>query len=613
MRPPFTLLVAVPVALVAGACRGFISEPASPPSTPSSPSTPGTPSTPPVPSSIDPTGLVAADRVTVWAPGVPGGIPSYTKVFTTLDAATYGNGSTDATSAINSALQAAGAAASASSPQVVLLPAGTYRITAPIRLEQSHVVLRGAGPSQTRIIGNTGANILSVGDRFDYTGLWNVTSDNPKGATSITLADASAIQPGDVLQIDMVDDRSYVRLAPDGVYFKRQPTTDANGPGRGGTDAVNDPGWRSVGQQVEVVSKSANTLTLSTPLHLAFPLKQSPQVFKTATARPGEPGTSYSGIEDLYVSGGANNNVVFGNTAYCWARNIESDGRPLDANHGMTGIHILLAHAFRNEIRDSYVHHARDIVAGGGAYGIAVANSSSETLVENNIAVHLNKPIVMVNSGGGNVVAYNYADNAYSIAATGWQENAIDGNHECFSHSDLFEGNWATNIGSDSTHGNSGWHVFFRNYASGRNSAPPSPDSGNIRAAGIDAWSREHTYLGNVYASWVANGVQPVYQCTTAGSCLDAQAIYRVGANALNYENFDDGTALAHLFVNGNYDSLNDAVVWAPGFSRRDLPNSLYRTTKPTFFGSERWPFVDPLGSPRVGVLPAKKRFDAMP
>jgi hypothetical protein len=47
--------------------------------------------------------------------------------------------------------------------------------------------------------------------------------------------------------------------------------------------------------------------------------------------------------------------------------------------------------------------------------------------------------------------------------------------------------------------------------------------------------------------------------------------------------------------------------------TRRDLPPSLYLTAKPAFFGTETWPFVDPLGTPMVGVLPAKKRYDSMP
>jgi len=305
--------------------------------------------------------------------------------------------------------------------------------------------------------------------------------------------------------------------------------------------------------------------------------------------------------------------ITFVNTAYCWARNIESDGRPLDSNHGMTGVHVQLIHGFRNEIRDSYFHDARVINQGGGAYGIGPGTSSSNNLIENNISVRLNKPIVMNNSGGGNVVAYNYVDNAFSTSAPGWQENTIDGNHECFSHSDLFEGNWTTNIGSDSTHGNSGWHVFFRNYATGKNSAPPTADNNNIRAAGIDAWTREHTYVGNVYAGWTANGRPPVYQCTANGNCMGAEAIYRVGANASSYTDFDDGTALAHLFVNGNFDPVNNAVVWDPSLTRRDLPPSLYLTAKPGFFGSSPWPWVDPLGTTMVGTLPAKQRFDSLP
>jgi len=155
--------------------------------------------------------------------------------------------------------------------------------------------------------------------------------------------------------------------------------------------------------------------------------------------------------------------------------------------------------------------------------------------------------------------------------------------------------------------------VFFRNYATGKNSAPPTADNNNIRAAGIDAWTREHTYVGNVYAGWTANGRPPVYQCTANGNCMGAEAIYRVGANASSYTDFDDGTALAHLFVNGNFDPVNNAVVWDPSLTRRDLPPSLYLTAKPGFFGSSPWPWVDPLGTTMVGTLPAKQRFDSLP
>jgi hypothetical protein len=44
------------------------------------------------------------------------------------------------------------------------------------------------------------------------------------------------------------------------------------------------------------------------------------------------------------------------------------------------------------------------------------------------------------------------------------------------------------------------------------------------------------------------------------------------------------------------------------------LPNSLYLASKPSFFGTATWPWIDPTGATadeRVKILPAKARFDA--
>ena len=40
----------------------------------------------------------------------------------------------------------------------------------------------------------------------------------------------------------------------------------------------------------------------------------------------------------------------------------------------------------------------------------------------------------------------------------------------------------------------------------------------------------------------------------------------------------------------------------------RALPASLYLSGKPAFFGNLPWPWVDPLGTTKLGVLPAKQR-----
>jgi len=42
------------------------------------------------------------------------------------------------------------------------------------------------------------------------------------------------------------------------------------------------------------------------------------------------------------------------------------------------------------------------------------------------------------------------------------------------------------------------------------------------------------------------------------------------------------------------------------------LPNSLYLASKPAFFGSNPWPWVDPTGSVKLYSLPARQRYEAI-
>ena len=58
----------------------------------------------------------------------------------------------------------------------------------------------------------------------------------------------------------------------------------------------------------------------------------------------------------------------------------------------------------------------------------------------------------------------------------------------------------------------------------------------------------------------------------------------------------------------GNFDYVTNTVRW--DHEPRVLPDSLYLTGKPAFFGNLRWPWVDPTGSTKVYTLPARVRFD---
>ena len=99
------------------------------------------------------------------------GVPARTTVCASLTAASFGDGSSDATGGIQSAINAC------PTGQVVQLGAGTYRIASgPVRLNKG-VVLRGAGPTQTHLRAPDGTNQAVVVDRQAVA--WYGASDQP--------------------------------------------------------------------------------------------------------------------------------------------------------------------------------------------------------------------------------------------------------------------------------------------------------------------------------------------------------------------------------------------------------------------------------------------------
>src|SRR5262249_18724040 len=159
-------------------------------------------------------------------------------------------GNRDATSAINSALQAAARVASADRPQVVLLRAGVYTISDTIMVDHSYVVLRGEGKGRTILRMTTpGKGVVAVGRLRAYTGVMDGVGDVAGGAPRLTVTEARDIQAGDVLQIDQVEDgdargtRGWV-WRYDNEWLMRGPRghEDATGPD-------SPSGYRPIGQQ----------------------------------------------------------------------------------------------------------------------------------------------------------------------------------------------------------------------------------------------------------------------------------------------------------------------------------------------------------------------------
>ena len=539
-----------------------------------------------------PSGLLDPARSTTWNPGIlsdeqmhmplgADGLPVRTTV-----CASPAPGA-DLNAAINACPEG----------QVVKLAAGTYTVSSTIKLNKG-VVLRGAGSHAggTTIVKTGGSTVIQIGDSLDqacyasnYGTAVALADDAVKETTTIHVASGgSGFVAGDLALVDEVDDA--VVQEGDCQYFKRVDK-------------------RSVSERVEIASVDAasGTLTLTSPLHWTFraAAPHSAQIAKASGVI-----VHWAGIEGVALQGGTNpsydgamaGGIDISNAANCWIKDVQTDGT-------IGGMHVSLTGTFRVVVRDSHFHNSANYGFGADCYGIVLRCGAADNLIENNIARYMNKPIMFNVSGGGNVVAYNYADNSWATPAA-WQEVNID-THCAFPHMELMEGNYAPHMGASITHGNAGYMTYFRNYASSQ-FAPPAVagstdnQTGNISALQFDTGDIDMTVIGNVLGSATATslGTAPV-SASYAGYSSDTPCIFELGGST--------DVSSTSLIAHGNYDTVTAGVMWSPSIVTHTLPASLFLTAKPAWWPSASpWPWAGSDLSPMVGTLPAKARSDSL-
>ncbi len=535
------------------------------------------------------TDIVPADRRTAWNPGIladgqlalplgSDGIPQRTTICATVSPSDN----------IQAAIDACPAG------QVVQLTAGTFSVSSTVTLTTG-IVLRGAGyqggPTGTTIVKTGGGTVLAIGTARDatcYGGTpYGLTQDGVKETTTLSVGSATAnFLPGSLALVDVVDDSTIQQ--GDCTYFKRVS-------------------GRSASQRVEVqaVDSANGTLTLSSPLHWNFP-SGSPYLAQVTPAAATT--TWWAGIEHLRIEGGTNpsydgamaGGIDISNAAYCWVKDVQTDGT-------IGGMHVTLTGTYRCVVRDSFIHNSANYGFGTDCYGIVLRCGAADNLIENNIVRYMNKPILFNASGGGNVVAYNYADNSWSTPPA-WQEVNIDC-HCSFPHMELMEGNYAPHIGASNTHGNAGYLTYFRNYSSSY-FAPPAvygstaTQTGNVTALQFDGGDINMNVVANVLGM---AGLSTVYEAYDA----NPYSIYELGANGGSGAT---DVATTSLYRQGNFDTVHNATVWNPAGASQTLPPSLYLQTKPGWWPSgTSWPWAGPDLTPMVGTLPAKARSDSNP
>jgi hypothetical protein len=213
--------------------------------------------------------------------------------------------------------------------------------------------------------------------------------------------------------------------------------------------------------------------------------------------------------------------------------------------------------------------------------------------------------------GSGNVFGYNYSKDPQGrqVANTpnNWLFTDIS-THGWHPFMNLWEGNIAARVSLDNMHGSSSHNTLFRNWIERRSNPPdwPAGVSGGRNAVTLMMYNIEENLVGNILCHNGCTGVYEQYPPPSSGTILNS------GYKCDNTSGTRDPAPGATLLKSGNFDYINNATNWDPNIPDRSLPNSLYLTSKPAFFGALAWPAIGPDLNPMAGTIPAKQRYDAM-
>ena len=519
-------------------------------------------------------GILDPTRAIDWTQaGVPGGIPNRA-VCTTIQASTYGNGSSDATSGIQTALN------DCATNQAVALSAGTFRINGSLSIP-SNRVLRGAGANQTilDLHGNGSYAIHFGSDTSPNTNTSNtITAGATQGSNSITVS-GSGISVGQLLMISQ-NDTSYMTPV-----------------GSDGTCDWCDGGWpgnMDSGQIVEVTTVNGSTIGFRPPLYMDYSAN-NPRAYRFSV------GAKNAGLESLQLyanNTGYQTNIMMQGTEYCWIKDVESNFAD--------GDHMMIYFSMGNEVRDSYFHDGFSHSPGSTDDDLVIALKSSANLIVNNIFYRQHASIMLEWGAAGNVIAYNTSTGNYHDSDLQWFINDFNfhGAHPWFN---LFEGNVGDKFQADSIWGSSSHNTVFRNWFRGsRQYVPPQNGRGalqptnaqwenqNTFAYSIDFLSQFNNMVGNISGSSHLQAQGAVNMKISPASGGGNPACYRFGYDSETDAAVSPNNAYNTAFMHGNYDCVAGTFQWDSNHTDHTLPPSFFLSSKPAWFGSVPWPAIGP-------------------
>jgi len=528
--------------------------------------------------------LIPADRRITWNPGIPGGIPNRTTIFANVKNAPYnavGDGVHDDTVAIQQAITAC------PTGQVVYIPPGTYRTSGSLNIGRFKTV-RGAGPSQTKIIDYGTSDIFNMVSGSISWSATDISSGYTKDSTTLTLASSTLATVGCYLCIDQLNKGGIVDMGDCNWCFRQN---GAN---------------RNMSQIVKVTAVNGNTVTISPPLYYTFEAAYAPQAARIQSDLNSM--VQYSGVEDLYVerrTTGTASTFMLNYAVNCWVKNVES--------YNAQGYHVRLQRSYGCVVRDSYFHHGNSGYSAATAdhgYGLILMCQNSDNLIENNIFYYLRHSMVFSGGGSGNVLGYNYSYRMFDdyYPNTDWLMGDLL-THGSHPYMNLFEGNVVDLLFFDGVHGSSSHNTAFRNYATARSLGEATTVKYALRGACADFTNRYENVIGCVLTS---PGVSGAYDPSNISGWGTQTYVWLLGykpQGGYGTATPSDPLVASTLLRHGNYDYITKSTHWDPSITNQTLPASLYLPSKPGWWDSTPWPPIGPDVSGYTNAIPAYKRF----
>lgn len=526
-------------------------------------------------SPIDPVRTPAGHGSWTNIAGIPGGIPIRSNVVT--------NFTSSATVAqIQSAVNAA------ASNSVIHLAAGTYTFSTFLTVGNNGITIRGDvdGNGYPTTIINSSSHGVFIGSCCAWYNAFsspqasntkNWTNGLAQGSITVGVDDTNGISSGMLVYLDQlndVDTTGYSPANPNGPYVSGEwvsiafPTT--------GQD-------RYQFQLNKVASISGYNVTLSEPVYMPnWNASQSPHLWFIPKSTA--PVVTMSGVENCKINVTANDFAAGMEwTDQCWILNCVG-------SQGGT-VHLgcwYLNQSLRPEVRHCFQNEAAGVV---DRYGIHTRVVSGALVIDN--ILQGSGTQLMVNGVTASVYAYNYLTNA-DHASSGFVPAG------CITHGGmpnmcLFEGNWGYEWELDSQWQSSAYMTLFRSRMKGQ--SDKNQTTGNKQAVGIFYTNRHASVIGNVLGT---AGVHTFYEVSgpAFGNCQDGVRVYYLGYETAGSgcNGVNDPATISTLTRAYNWTSATatNSGINKDGFQSGDIPNSLFLTSKPSFFGGLLWPPVDP-------------------